>query len=860
MRYIYTLLLTLSVVLASFDAGAQGSALQTRYKPSFTKGSVKKYIRDIEQQTHIPVSYSNGYVDVRRVVQLPEMEVTIAEALNIILAGQQVTWQQSGDKILLISGAEGRPAASGKITVNGYVKELQNREVLIGAVVYVPELGIGTTTNSYGFYSLTMPVGKYKIMCSYIGYGTDSFSSEGLAGGRKDIMLSSLSQLKEVKVVSEKETSAEHLHLTYADIKSRPTVLGENDVMRALQHISGVQSGTDGTNAVMVRGGDPGQNLNLLDGVPLYYTDHFFGFTSIYNAEAIKSVDFHKGAFPSRYGGRLSSVIDVNTKDGDMQRWGGQFTMGLVKGSINLEGPLVKDKASIMVSGRRTWFDLLWKPFTKDAGFNFYDINGKANYILNKNNRLYLSVYNGRDGIMLDFEGSGSKARWGNTVASAKWNTIVNPKLFVNTIVTFSQFKYSLIDKKEQIDKDGKTTTGTYQGNSSITDWALRLHANWYATATQRIEFGAHFSTASFIPAEMLTINSQQLLPTSLVPADKFQSNEYSVFIEDEVRINKRWMIRPGIHFANWFSERFNYSSVQPRFYTSYKLAKAHTVYASYTEMAQFLHLISNTTFGLPTDFWIPSSSRIEPEEATLYTVGYMGRPSKIGLTYNIEGYYKDITNTTTYNMGKNLFDNSLKWDEKIIQGTGWSYGAEASFKKKLGSFTWAAAYTLSWTWRKFAQLNEGKPFPYRFDRRHNLKTTLEYHPSERFDVAASWSYMTGEAITLPDQIYPDLDNNLHITSTNAVNSANYTYNYVEWNNYRLPAIHRLDIGMNFTKRKGKHYERTWSLGVFNAYARRNIMYVELVNATGDASNGDFKLRGMSFLQFIPYLSYKLAF
>ncbi len=860
MRILFTLLLFISVVLASVGARAQATVLQAKYKPSFTKGSVKKYIRDIEQQTHIPVSYSDGSVDVRRVVELPLIELSVADALNVILAGQDVQLQQSGDKILIIATADGRLNTTGKFTINGYVKELQNREVLIGAVVYVPGLGLGTTTNSYGFYSLTLPAGKHKVLCAYIGYSTDSFSTDAITGSRRDIMLSSQAELKEVKVVSEKESSAEHLHLTYADVKSRPAVLGENDVMRALQHISGVQMGGEGSNSVLVRGGDPGQNLNMLDGVPIYHTDHFFGLTSIYNSEAIKSVDFHKGAFPSRYGGRLSSVIDVNTKDGDMQRWGGQFTMGILKGSLNVEGPIVKDKASIMLSARRTWFDLLWKPFTKDAGFNFYDINGKANYILNKNNRLYLSFYNGRDGIMLDFDATGTKARWGNTVASAKWNTIVNPKLFLNTVLTYSRFKYSLIDKREQIDANGISTTGTYKGNSSINDVALRVHANWYATATQRIEFGAHFSNAAFVPAELLSLNSQQIFATSVVPTDKFQSNEFVLFVEDEVRINKRWMIRPGIHFANWFSERFNYSSVQPRFYTSFKLANAHTIYASYTEMAQFLHLISNTTYGLPTDFWIPSSSRIEPEEASLYTFGYMGRPHNIGLTYNIEGYYKDIRNATTYSMGKNLFDNSLKWDEKIIQGTGWSYGVEASFKKKLGDFTWAGAYTLSWTWRKFAQLNEGKAFPYRYDRRHNIRTTLEYKPSERFDVAASWSYMTGEAITLPDQIYPDLDNNLHISSTNNVTSANYTYNYVSWNNYRLPAVHRLDIGMNFIKKKGKHYERTWSLGVFNAYGRKNVMYVELVNASGDASNGDFKLRGMSFLQFIPYLTYKLAF
>lgn len=858
MRLIITLFFIVSLNLIHVHAQPY-SALTQKYKPSFANGTIKKYIKDMEHQTRIPISYSSNFVNVKKEVSLSIVETTLQEALLKILEGQSVVLKESNGKIL-ITAEQQEKRGSAKTVINGYVKELNNKEVLIGSIIYLPDVGIGTTTNSYGFYSLTIPPGKHRVVCNYIGYSSDTFYVENGRDVRRDIFLQNQSSLKEVNVVSVKETSADHLHLTYQDIQKRPAILGENDVMRALQHIAGVQSGTDGTNAVMVRGGDPGQNLNLLDGVPLYYTDHFFGFTSIYNTEAIKSVDFHKGAFPSRYGGRLSSVIDVNTKDGDMQRWGGQFTMGLLKGSLNVEGPIVKDKASFMVSARRTWFDLLWRPFTDDLSFNFYDVNAKANYILNKNNRLYLSFYNGRDAIGLGIGNEGTKATWGNTVVSAKWNTIVNPKLFLNTIFTFSRFRYSLEDKRDMINANGVTAAGTYQGNSQINDFALRQKANWYATATQRIEFGWHFSTANFIPAELLALTTQQIYSTSIVPTDKFQSNEFAVFAEDEVQINERWMVRPGLHFANWFSERFNYSSLQPRFYTSYKLSKKHSLYASYTQMAQFLHMISNNTYGLPTDFWLPSSSRIEPEEASLITVGYAGN-SVAGFTYNLEGYYKDIQNTTTYSMGKNLFDNSLKWDEKIIQGTGWSYGGEFSVKKEIGKFDWSAAYTLSWTWRKFAELNGGKPFPYRFDRRHNIKTSLSYKPSRKFDAIATWTYMTGEAITLPDQIYPDFDNSLHISPTTGVTSANYTYNYVSWNNYRLPAIHRLDIGMNLTKYKRKRTERTWSLGVFNVYGRRNVMVVELVsNPVVRSGDDSFRLRGLSFLQFIPYLSYKLRF
>jgi hypothetical protein len=275
--------------------------------------------------------------------------------------------------------------------------------------------------------------------------------------------------------------------------------------------------------------------------------------------------------------------------------------------------------------------------------------------------------------------------------------------------------------------------------------------------------------------------------------------------------------------------------------------------------MAQFLHLVNNNTYGLPTDFWLPSSSQVKPEKSSLFTAGYMIKKGK-SFSLNLEGYYKDLRNITTYAMGKNLFDNSLKWDDKIVQGKGWGYGAEASVNLSVGKFVYACGYTLSWTWRQFAQLNGGNPFPYKYDRRHNLRTTLIFRPSAKFDAAASWVYMTGEAMTLPDQVYPDFDNNRLISAPTSTSSSNFTYNYVEWNNYRLPAIHRLDLGVNFNKKKGRYKERTWSLGVFNAYGRPNVMLVNLVNQSGDPGVDGFELKGMSFLSYIPYISYKLKF
>jgi hypothetical protein len=271
--------------------------------------------------------------------------------------------------------------------------------------------------------------------------------------------------------------------------------------------------------------------------------------------------------------------------------------------------------------------------------------------------------------------------------------------------------------------------------------------------------------------------------------------------------------------------------------------------------MSQFLHFVNNNTYGLSSGFWVPSTDRIKPEEAIMGTVGYTGRMND--LTFNIEGYYKDVHGVTTYTVGKDIFDNSARWQDKMVQGKGWSYGSELSLGYKFGKFHANLAYTLSWTWRKFEMLNEGKAFPYRYDRRHNIKASLIYKPKSKFDAGANWTFMSGEAITLPDQVFPDFDNSLLIRPSVAIPSSNYTYNYTQWNNYRLPAVHRLDIGINFHKFKSKYVERIWSLGVFNAYGRHNVMAVQLVN---DESSGEFKLKGMSYLQYIPYISYKLRF
>jgi hypothetical protein len=844
------------VMMVAVPALAQ-QPLSYPYDPPRRTADVGFYLEDISKQTGVIFSYSSQYVDVARQAKVSPASDKVGLVLADIFSGEPVSFREQGNKILIVY--EGTSADTIRsYVVNGFVKEEGSGEAIIGAAVYVPGTPWGTITNMYGYYTLVLPSKNTRLISSYLGFTADTANLSLVADTRHDVFLKAGTDLKEVKVISTKAMSqaASFHHIVHNDIKTRAVLLGENDVIKTVQNLPGVQTGSGAGSLVLVRGGDPGQNLHLLDGVPLYNVDHFFGLTSIYNPDAIRSVDFYKGAFPARYGGRTASVIDVSTKDGDMQKWGGQFSMGLLKGGLTVEGPIKKDKASVVLSARRTWIDALWRPFTNDLELNFRDLNLKANYIVNNNNRLYLSAYSGRDRFSAFTSNTGGSTIWGNSALSMRWNSVLHPKLFMNTMVTYSTFNYVLNDKREMIENGEKTLTEGYKGVSGVKDIAFRSVFYWKPGSKHNFETGVQVSAGNFNPAQVEYFSQNTGVGT--LP-EKVRSNEVIFFVEDQIKLGGKFSLIPGIHFANWFSRQFDYSSIQPRLRSELALSKRHLLYASYAEMAQFLHLITSNTYGLPQDFWVPSSSRIEPEESYISTVGYR-YTAGTKLFVNVEAYHKDIRNTTTYDVGKNLFDNYIKWDDKIIQGRGESYGAEASVRTQLGRFNITSAYTWSKTWRQFAVVNNGERFPYRYDRRHNFRIAALYQPSQKFDLTLNWLYMSGEAITMPDQIYPDFDNNLIINGANTtINSANYTYSSTKWNDYRLPAIHRLDAGMNFTKmlRRGK-MERTWSIGVFNAYARRNVMFVDISYSGGSVGEEEFKLKGTSVLQFIPYVGYRL--
>lgn len=821
------------------------SLLSLPYVPTQTRGSLGYYLHDISDKTGVTFSFSEELLVQYNNLSVTGHEQTIEATLRSLLNNTSITFVGRPDKILLIP-----PQHLPKVTISGFIKDSVSQELLIGAYVYIPTLQIGTATNQYGFYSLSVPIGKHELIYACIGYQADSAIIHVKQDLREDKLLSPGIPLAGVKVTTPLDYSGILTHLTNADMSAHAGLLGENDVFRALQHVSGVQSGAEGTSTALVRGGDPGQNLNIMDGVPLYYIDHFYGITSVFNTEAIKSVDFYKGAFPARYGGRLSSIIDVNTRDGNMERAGGSVSMGLLKGSMNLEGPIVKHRSSFLVSARRTWIDALWRPFLDGFKMDFYDINGKVNVIANKNNRVYASFYHGRDQFAFQVFGADMRAAWGNTIGSVRWTSVVSPQLFINTTASYSYFRYLLRDQDVTVAPDSLGNFPTYTGISTIADGSLRIQADYYPATSHHIQAGLLLSRTGFAPAATTYFSDVDNRPTNTISAAPFRAGEVMVYGEDDFRINHQFRLKIGLHWANWWSKSYGYSSLQPRLQLTWSYDSLGCWFVSATRMGKFLHLLQSNTSGFPADFWVPSTERIQPATSWLYSAGLTRKAGHV-FDLKAEFYYKKLDKVLAYLGSSNIFSNSLRWQDKLIQGSGSSYGFELDGQYKAKFWSFQGCYTLSWTWRQFDQVNNGKAFPFRYDRRHNVKLNLILRPRKGIVSIIGWTYMSGEAITLPDQAYSNFNGN-----TLGIGYYPLTYNYSEPNNYRLPAIHRLDLSISFIRRKRIYYERAWTVGLFNAYGRHNIIGAELIETTP----GQISLKGYSLFRYVPTISYSVKF
>jgi hypothetical protein len=792
-------------------------------------------------------------------------------------------------------------------TISGYVKDASNGEISIGANVYIKELLKGGSTNQYGFYSITVEEGTYTLVSSYVGY--EDFIKPIVLD--KDYRINidlkpTAINVSEVEVSSERadknvsSTTVGTVKLDMEEIKKIPAFLGEVDVLKTIQLLPGVKSAGDGNTGSYVRGGGPDQNLILLDEAVVYNASHLLGFFSVFNGDAIKNVNLIKGGMPAQYGGRLASVLDISMKEGNNKEYHAQGGVGIVSSRLTIEGPIKKDTSSFIVSGRRTYIDVLARPFAKKdsplkkSGAYFYDLNAKVNYRLSDKDRIFLSGYFGRD--ILNFSDIASQFRlniaWGNATGVVRWNHLFSNKLFMNVSGILSDYNFSF--GAEQSGFEFKLFSG-------IRDWNAKVDFGYYPTVRHEVKFGANYIFHTFTPTSVSAKQGETTFDFGKVVKNK--AHEAAVYVSDDFDVTDRIKLHAGLRYSYFMQigpfDRYrkdavngqttyvdhyksnekvaDYGGLEPRINIRFELDPKSSIKASYTYNLQYIHLASLSAVTLPTDTWVPCSELVKPQKGTQYSVGYFRNFQNNTYEASVEIYYKELKNQIEYKDGAlpagDVNDNA---DNQFTFGTGEAYGAEFFLKKRLGKFNGWVGYTLSYTNRNFPQLNGGKTFYAKYDRRHDASLVLSYDLTKKWKFAAVFVYGTGNAITIPVSYY-------YI-------DGNFVTEYGARNSFRMPPYHRLDISATYTpdrtkkkerrqerlksryEREGKdvsarpqrwykNYESSWNFSIFNVYNRHNP-YIVYFATQGSPYDGTLKIKAKQVYLFpiLPSITWNFNF
>ncbi len=756
-----------------------------------------------------------------------------------------------------------------KTTVSGRITEKGSGETLIGVNVYIPDLKVGTVSNAYGFYSITFNTSaEVNIVFSYVGFTSQSITIAPGETKELNIILSSSVDLKEVVIIdSAYKKVSDHAQMSNFQlpveyVKEIPAVLGEKDVFKALQLLPGVQKGNEGSSGLYVRGGGPDQNLIILDDATVYNANHLFGFFSLFNGDALKSIELIKGGFPARYGGRLSSVVDMNMKDGNREKICGEAGIGFISSKATIEGPIIKNKSSFLVSGRRTYIDALMRPMMSKErgtfGYYFYDFNAKVNYEIDNKKRIYLSGYFGRDKFHFSESSNWSSGYtrlkaglfWENSTATLRWNHIFSNRLFSNASFIFSNYGLKIYEEE-------KYTSSRFSLNysSGIRDFGVKYDLTFYPNTVHTLRYGIQSTWHRFKPsAVVLEITSSNEYFSEI---SSIHTIENSVYFEDELKWN-RWRGNIGFRAFDFITNSCHYIRPEPRLSFGYMLTEQSSLKASWTIMNQSVHLLSNTGMGLPTDLWVPSTKNLKPQNSWQAAIGY-ARDLPKGFTLTAEAYYKKSNDVIGYREGASFLmindpsdANQFKWEDNITTGQGWSYGGELLLQKRIGKWTGWIGYTLSWTELQFDEINSGHKFYAKYDRRHDISVVNMLKLNDFISLSCVWVYSSGNALNLPIETYdaiPDYGNNLGFVDNL------FTYYYGPKNSFRLKPYHRLDISLQHSKQNLKSIH-TWEIGVYNAYNRRNpyFYYIDM------SFSGENQLKQVSLFPLIPSFSYNIKF
>ena len=786
------------------------------------------------------------------------------------------------------------PAFAQKATVSGYVTDSATGETLIGAGVV--EGASGAVTNSYGFYTLTLAKGSHTLVCSYVGYSEVEINLDLQKDTTLNIHLVADNRLEGATVAASKDagirsTKMSAIELPMTVIKQAPVLFGEHDVLKTIQLMPGVQSGTEGFSGIYVRGGGPEENLLLLDGIPLYNADHLLGILSIFQPEAVKKVTLYKGSFPARYGGRISSIIDIRTNDGNMKEFHGTVGVGALTDKIHLEGPIIKDKLSFSVSGRVLhsflFTPLIHKMLDTPVNYYFYDANAKLNWRISNRDRLYASFYNGRDifyyrnknsDVDIELDGVNMKRssyadfniNWGNTLAGLRWNHVFSSKLFSNTTLAYTRYRMHVgTDIQEELKagviREKEVLKLGY--NSGMRDLTAKIDFDYTPVPEHLVKFGAELVHHSFIPETitgfMMEMNDKELIDTTFEAASDavLKGIEANLYVEDDFSLGDRLTVNPGMHLAFFHTQGTPYISAEPRVSMKYDFADGFSAKAAYSRMAQYVHLLSSAKITLPIDLWVPITDKIKPVTSDQVSLGaYCSAVA--GWEFSLEGYFKWMHNILEYRDGTSFIGNNTNWKNNVEMGEGFARGVELFVEKTQGATTGWLGYTLAWSDRVFPNgtINGGMVFPYRYDRRHNVSLVVNHRFSEAFAVSGTWTFATGGVVTIPERQTTVLTPDGRLVQEDYVESRN---------NYRLPPSHCLNLGLTWTKQK-RRGTSVWDLSVYNAYNYMNptFVFTSLIHyspsgdytAEREAMKTEVELRKITILPIIPSIGWTRKF
>lgn len=863
------LLIILSLLLLISISGICQKVEEVQITLKLNDVSLKDAMQEIEAIT--PFKFLAKAADIENVthVSIDVKNISLAEALTKILAGRNLFFKQVDRNIIIRKAAYSSKAAQTETnrvntlqySLHGTLRSQATGETIIGASIVVAGSSTGTTSNEYGFYSLTLAPGNYTLQISSVGTTKKDVQVLLNKDIRLDLYLEDNTRSLETVTVTSTGTgrsltspqmSVERINVQ--EIKNIPVLFGERDILKTIQLLPGVKAAGEGNSGFYVRGGAADQNLILLDEAPVYNASHLLGFFSTFNSDAIKNVTLYKGGMPAQYGGRLSSVVDIKMNDGNNQDFGVNGGIGLIASRLNVEGPIQKGKSSFLLSGRRTYADvflkLLGDSSLRNTQLYFYDVNTKMNFNLDEKNKLYLSGYFGRD-VLGQEKLAGID--WGNVTGTLRWNHIFSKKLFSNTSIIYSSYDY-------KINVNSQATN--YGIRSHIRDWNIKEELQWYANASNTIQVGVNAIYHTIKPGEIsVGKNSGQGLPdrysleNAVYASNNWKAGDqlsiaYGIRLSaftilgkgDYYKFDKEGKVIDTMHYQRGDVVK-TYFIPEPRIAASYQLNNSSSIKASYTRNSQNLHLISNSTASSPTDKWVASTNVIKPEIADQVAIGYYKNLGNARYELTVEAYFKTMQNQVDYRNGAQVFTNE-PIETQLLFGKGRAYGIEWLLKRKGIKFNGWISYTLSKTERRIEEINNNRWYNARQDRTHDLALVGIYQLNKKWTLSANWIYYTGDAVTFPSGKYK-LDGEVY-------------FYYSERNGYRMPDYHRLDLGATVQLRKRKNFSSELNFSLFNAYGRANAYQIDFRESETDPQKTEAVRT--SLFTFVPSISYNFKF